>query len=281
MKIHVYWMILIAVVVSCKKELADVPVITMISKASEPNIYIAGSGSVSIDWGDGKAVETHTLYPYNYDIWEWLSINEESYIYKFGHSFEFGHSFDQFAYTITIKGENITHLNCAGIRLTNLYVNKNKALKALNCSNNNLMEIDVKNNTELLGLHCDDNLLSNIDVSNNTALKELHCRSNQLNSLDLSSNTELVCLWILSNQLSASALDNLFETLNDKFGPRKNVWIYSNPGADDCDLNIASDKHWYVNKWAGAVHWPINTGSIFSSVTNTCGNSFPYEESNL
>jgi predicted membrane protein len=62
------------------------------------NIHLAGSGTVTIDWGDGSEI-TVALKEYKR---RWFRTkNEYSYVYA-----------NQSSHIITIKGENITHLSC-------------------------------------------------------------------------------------------------------------------------------------------------------------------------
>ena len=96
--------------------------------------FMAGSGTVLIDWGDGSESETHTLK--DYDIFKWLS-----YDHKFEHSYS-----DASVRTITITGENITHLLCGGI--LSLDVSKNPVLKYLYCG------MDILPGSKLRARYC-------------------------------------------------------------------------------------------------------------------------------
>ena len=87
-------------------------------------------------------------------------------------------------------------------------------------------------------------------MSNNTVLTMLNCSYNQLKSLDLSNNTALTELSCGSNELSDSALNALFETLNNNEGKkiisiRVNLGT-NNPGIANCDRSIATNKGWTV-----------------------------------
>jgi len=232
--------------------------ITMtLNKSGEVMILIAGSGTMSIDWGDGTKKETYTLvtYKFGFDPID-------------GDKFDYIHNYSQASLrTITISGENITHFNCHSNQLinldvskyttlielccsinqlTNLDVSNNTQLTALNCCFNSLTSLDVSNNSELVLLKCDDNLLTRLDVSKNTALKHLMCSNNQLTSLDVSKNTLLTALFCRRNQLSSDALNTIFDALNDNsLGDRYNtILIDNNPGTDTCNKRIAKDKGW-------------------------------------
>ena len=155
---------------------------------------IVGSGTATIDWGDGTAVKTVTL----------SSDDKKYYDEDYKHSYSDNDSFR----AIIITGR-ITKLTCSDndpsdsyFKLTRLDVSKNPALIALNCSNNQLTNLDVSKNIALTELNCSENQLASLDVSENTALNELSCSQNLLTSLDVSKNTALTTLTCAINQLT-------------------------------------------------------------------------------
>ena len=236
--------------------------IVMKAETDEMSFRMAGSGKVTIDWGDGTR-ETHEV----------------------GDNSEFKHEYSgRSVRTITIKGKitelicggrgltsldvskstaltklecggnqltsldvskstALTTLWCGGNQLTSLDVSKSTALTKLWCNNNQLTNLDVSKNTALTKLECYYNQLTSLDVSKNTALTELECGSNQLTSLDVSKNTALKVLNCYYNQLDASALNNLFGTLPKTSGE---IVVFGNPGERDCDQSIAVSKGWSV-----------------------------------
>ena len=243
---------------------------TMTTEASEVTLYIGGTGTILINWGDGTPDEIYIL---SNDVYS------NSYTHRYS---------DTSPHIITIIGENIrdlfcsnnhltsldvskntvleqldcrvnqltnldvsknttlTYLCCNNNQLINLDVTKNSALKILGCSNNQLTSLDVSKNTMLESLHCDNNPLTSLDVSNNTALITLECFNNQLASLDVSKNITLTKLWCINNELTASALNALFETLHGNHIETKSIYISGNPGTDNCDRSIAENKGWTV-----------------------------------
>jgi len=114
---------LLAVFTGCKKdkeeddETETTPIMTMTTFAESGNVTIllAGSGTATIDWGDGTEIETYTLQTYSDELWY---INENRYRHDYS-----GAS----SHTITITGKNITHLNSAyfNVPLISLDVSKN------------------------------------------------------------------------------------------------------------------------------------------------------------
>jgi len=224
------------------------------NKHGDVLIHIAGSGTLTIDWGKGQEVDTHTL-----------SIYEDNFTSLHRYSQYFG---DTSPRIITITGENITHFNSVGNELISLDVSKNAALIELWCnekqlttldvSNNRALQslwvvgcgltnLDVSNNSELTTLSCNGNLLRSLDVSSNSELKVLSCSGNQLRSLDLSNNTALTTIDCSHNQLSAAAFDALFETLHDNtISGGKTIFTRHNPGNSECDKSIATRKEWLV-----------------------------------
>ena len=232
------------------------------------NIGMAGSGTFTIDWGDGTTSETHTLKVYNGNdekSTKWMQNHpdikyEDEYLYSHDYSGTLSHV------TITIAGENITFLGCAFLKLTSLDISGNTMLKYLHCSNNQLTNLDVSKNIALTHLLCDSNPLKSIEVSKNTELTYLNCSANQLTSLDVNKNTALIDLWCAMNELtfldvrrntalkslfcfdnhlSTGALVFLFEALNENGGYKK-VEIGHNPGEANYQ-NIATNKGWKVS----------------------------------
>ena len=247
------------------------------TKEGEVVIFMAGYGTVNIDWGDETGIETHRLQSFT-DFTDFYY--DEQHLYIRNYSTDSSRTI-----TITTTGEGITHLYCSDNQLTSLDVSNNTVLMFLNCRNNQLTNLDVSNNTTLIELICGYNQLTNLDVNKNTMLTELYCRNNQLTSLDvskntaltyfncnynqltnldvskntaltvlgcgfnqltsleLSNNTALEILCCSNNRLTAPALNALFETLhaNDEY---KYIDIEGNSGAFTCNRSIATNKGW-------------------------------------
>jgi hypothetical protein len=228
---------------------------------------LSGSGTATVDWGDGTEKEVITL--------------SENGCVEVKRSFS-GTSIR----SISVHGENITALDCRGSNLTNLDVSRNKKLTYLDCSDNQLSYLDVSNNTTLKVLWCNGNYLTNLDVSKNSLLTEMYCHNNSLTELELSKNAVLVRLNCSQNQLTTLDLskniklnrmdcyenrlttldfskntelnyavcpDNRFtaEGLNALFatfynGAAGTIFIAGNPGEKDCDRSIAENRGWKV-----------------------------------
>lgn len=261
----------ILVIVGCN----NTTVMTMTTVKEKVVLYMAGSGTFVIDWGNGLEIETHSLSEYKENDWN----NYHKY-------YEFIYHYPYTSYhSITITGENITHLRCGINKLTSLDVSKNSALKYLWCSDNQLENLDISKNTALnvlycgnnqftslntsrnsvlIELDCSHNQLTSLDVRRNTMLTDFICRynqiasldlsknpalllllctNNQLTSLDLSKNTALELLICNNNQLTISVLNTLFNTLNSN-AELKTIVINGNPGENDCDRSIATNKGW-------------------------------------
>ena len=228
-------------------------------KEGEVTISLAGTGMITIDWGDGTPRETELISPLDRDgmLWNYHSTS---------HNYS-GTS----ARTITITGENITllgywnneltelnvsknsaltRLGCDNNRLTKLDVSKNLALTGLGCDNNRLTVLDVSKNIALTTLNCGDNRLTKLDVSNNNALTQLFCYGNMLTELDVSGATALTQLQCWNNLLEAPALNALFGTLPNNPTPQtpNPIVIAGNPGTDAACSNtsIPENKGWRV-----------------------------------
>jgi len=161
-------------------------------------LIMAGTGTVTIDWGEKSPSETHTLLVYDKDDWQndW-----QKYSYRHVYS-------RKSARTITITGANITHLECNRLGLKSLDVSKNNSLTSLNCAGNQLIRLDVSNNTMLTELKGSYNRLTSLDVSKNIILTNLDCSGNKLISLDVTSNPALTELNCLNTHLTSLDVSN-------------------------------------------------------------------------
>ena len=138
---------------------------TMILKPhGEMTLKMAGTRTMTIDWGDRKARKTYTLVDYNEKDW-----NQKKPMYKFSHTYS---KKSKSIHTIAITGGNITHLECGGLGIIILNVSKNTALVELHCWRNQLQILDLSNNTALAKLNCSNNLLSTIAL--NSLFETLH-----------------------------------------------------------------------------------------------------------
>ena len=138
-----------------------------VKNTNEIAFKIAGSGTMTIDWGDETPHETNMLSSPD-------PASAENYI----------HSYPDTSFrTITINGDNISCLACDSPQLTSLDVSGNTALKSLICINSQITNLDVSNNTALNNLICAGNQLTNLDVSANLVLERLNCSGNQLPGL--------------------------------------------------------------------------------------------------
>lgn len=129
---------------------------TMITEKPEVNIYLAGSGKCTIDWGD-ETVITVTLLPAGNRMTE-----TKRHVYNIVSK-----------YTITITGENITRMVCSNNQLTSLDVSNSTSLRTLNCKNNNLGAVAL--NALFETLHSNDVIDRFLGK---VAKKELHISEN-------------------------------------------------------------------------------------------------------
>ena len=176
--------------------------------SGEKTISMAGTGEVSIDWGDGSVVSKQTLT---------------------ATPREFKHTYSGAAATRSIKinGENITSLNCRRSELISIDISKNNKLEILNCSFNKL---------------------TSLDVENNNALKEFSCNNNELKSLKMSNNnTVLHFIDISTNNLNAGDLNTFFGLLHNTVITGKIIYIAANDGTVASNKNIAIANGWEVN----------------------------------
>ena len=166
--------------------------IIMTTLAERVEIYINGTGTVTIDWGDGSEIKEQN---FPFDLKTGKNVFQQK-AYSDGD-----------AHTIIIVGD-ISYLNCAYNQLTKLDVSQNDALEELCCENNQLTILDVSKNAALINLMCNGNQIAELDVSQNTALKELWCQFNSLTSLDVSRNIALTELYCHFNKLTKLDVSN-------------------------------------------------------------------------
>jgi hypothetical protein len=216
------------------------------------SLIFKGSGTVSVDWGDGKN--------------ETINLLESEKCY--GHSYT-----GSLEHKITITGDTITYLKCSENELTSLTISGDPELKTLWCGKNQLTSLNVSGLSQLSRLYCSDNLLSSLDVSKNNRLEKLRCSRNKLTNLDASKNILLQKLRCRQNQLSNLTVSNLSNlvhlncTFNNISGTRLNnlftslptvpyvgcsdLYIEGNPGAKNatggCDTTIATNKRWAID----------------------------------
>jgi|GEM_PF-4727454 len=84
------------------------------------------------------------------------------------------------------------------IKLKNIDISKNKALKTLELGSNELTSIDISNNLALESLNISSNSISSIDVSKHTALTRLSLSYNLMTSVDVTNNVLLKDLYVSS-----------------------------------------------------------------------------------
>ena len=92
-------------------------------------------------------------------------------------------------------------------------------------------------------IDCSLEQLTSVDVSENVELSYLDVSCNRITSLDVSKNPVLENLGCGWNELSKFALNDLFETLHSNEGIKK-ISIAGNPGANNCNESIATNKGW-------------------------------------
>jgi hypothetical protein len=216
--------------ISCKEDYKTQMTLTT-DKVDSLEIGLSGSwGSVKIDWGNGAKINSNDL---------------SSLPIYFQNSYS-----DRINHNITINGSKLNTIKglfCFNNQLTSLNISNCTKLETLEVLKNKLSNIDVKKNTELTVLNCTWNKLKSLDLSNNTLLEHLSCENNQLESLDLRKNKKLASIFLRSNQLGANQLNLIFETLQNNEIPDKIIYIGGNPGAEKCNISIATKKGWKVD----------------------------------
>ena len=221
------------------------------NKEGTVSLVITGSGEITVEWGDG-AKYSGTISSDMNPIEHFYSGVNSNTITITGDNIR---RFDCYNNQITSlelgKNSALTELFCNNNQLTNLNLGNNTALKTLNCSNNKLTTLYVDKHTNLTDLLCNNNQLVGLNVTANTNLTILNCSNNKLTLLNVQQNSSLLKLYCQSNNLSSGALNDIFENLHnnsisDPDWGGKTVKIGNNPGTDDCNKTIATNKGWEV-----------------------------------
>ncbi|MDR2887524.1 MAG: hypothetical protein LBV26_05935 [Bacteroidales bacterium] len=150
-------MLALAVSAACTKDPPATPEepaanITMTTQASKVNLGLQmglGTGSITIDWGDGEGSKKYV--PSYTSSCAYLIVD-----HYYSNTSE---------HTITITGDSITEFGCAKNQLTALNLSQNPTLTHLYCSLNQLTTLDVSKNIALQELYCSHNPLTTLDVS--------------------------------------------------------------------------------------------------------------------
>jgi hypothetical protein len=252
-----------------QENLIDAPIITMtMEKPDFVDIYLQGSGKITIHWGDGKSnryiIDNEDISGYTHTYSKsseyTITITGDSITGLRCHVMQLTSldvsqntnlthldcSYSQLTSLDLSRNTNLTHLDCIDNNLTSLDLNKNTKLTDLCCNFNQLTSLDVSNSIALTSLSCNNNQISYLDVSRNTALEFLSCHQNLLTNLDISKNIVLTSLYCSNNQLQADALDELFGMLPNKVDIGASIVVRSNPGEFHCDRSIATGKGWKV-----------------------------------
>ncbi len=183
-----------------------IPAITLTTafEGDMSGFALAGSGTATINWGDGspeQSVELQTLVLDNY--------GQIAASHHVPHTYAEGSGTKTIKVTGTITGmdsgntasvtsvdvttmSSLKYLDLYDEKLTALNVTKNTALTWLRCPFNAITSLDLSKNSALSRLTCQNNALTRLDVSKNVALTELLCNNNAITALDVSKNTALV-----------------------------------------------------------------------------------------
>ncbi|MDR0767055.1 MAG: Ig-like domain-containing protein [Methanosarcinales archaeon] len=120
---------------------------TLAAENTSLQISLNGTGTATINWGDGSPNQTFTLS--RSDVG-----GKKTYLAGLG------------TRIITITGDNITYLGCADSGLTHLDVSQNPKLEVLRCQNNRLTILNLQRNAALRIVDCSNNNISTASMRN-------------------------------------------------------------------------------------------------------------------
>lgn len=175
---------------------------------SRTSFYVDGRGTFTIDWGDGSAIETHTLPNRSGDYFHEYSDGSSKTITLIGGNMSYFSSQSNLISLDVSENIALTTLGCNINALTNLDVSNNIFLKSLSCNYNRLSSLNLSNNIHLKWLDCCVNQLTNLDLSKQISLTQLYCSDNKLTSLDVSKNIALTDLGCHTNQIANLDVSN-------------------------------------------------------------------------
>ena len=162
-----------------------------------------------------------------------------------------------YGYTaLDVRGlTGLTTLFCYGNALTTLEVSGLTHLNSLYCYANPISSLSLAGCTSLSYLDINNTLLTSISLSG-LNLQTFISTSTPLTALDFSGMTRLTSVDCSANNLDATALNNMYRSLNDRSIPIEglslaagNITRAFNPGAGDEteDTSIATSKNWYTD----------------------------------
>lgn len=231
--------------------MAQVASITM--KTSKPSgsaitlvLAATGTGTVSIDWGDGvKTAETVST-----------TVNTPTTITK-------NTIGAQAQITIYISSRVITFLTCASNSLTTLDVTNATGLQYLRCNANSLTSLNVSNQINLKLLYCGQNSLTSLDVTNNTKLEDLAFNSNLISSINLSNQTVMRILTSMYNPLVSLDLSAnvALTTLMARNNGLTNLDLSNNPSITT--ISIYNDRSTDANNFTACA-----LDALYSTLSN-------------
>jgi hypothetical protein len=147
------------------------------------DIGLAGSGTATVDWGDGKS----------------STLAMVEYTKRVSHTY----AAPTAVRTITITGDRITQIVCSSIGVTEIDLSKSPSLLSALVYYNRIASLDLSKNTELVSLDCRNNQITSLDLSANTELRTLNVSGNSgLTTLNLSANTKLTELYYGSSGIT-------------------------------------------------------------------------------
>jgi Leucine-rich repeat (LRR) protein len=127
---------------NCHPEQGETKNIITVITASIKSVTLEmkGSGNMTVDWGDGSAIDTVTL--------------SDTTIISRHHDYAY-----EKANKITITG-NVTYLNASYNNITSLDIIQTTVMTELYCGNNNISSLDASKCKALKYLDCSDNKFS-------------------------------------------------------------------------------------------------------------------------
>ncbi len=215
------------------------------SHGSKFGVELAGTGTVTIDWGDGTVLENIQMPELKELKKKESDAGHEWYKYE---GAEYTHPYDKVgSYSVKISGQggDMTLLRLQKkADFSSVVLNHCDRLQRFNCFDTKLTSLDLSGCTQLKWLECSENQLTSLDVSECTPLDLLACSYNELTSLDISKNTQLKWLVCYGNPLSVEATNQIYNDLPVVGQGEGNIFVNQGTAGD---YRLAEAKGWKVD----------------------------------
>lgn len=132
---------------------------------------------------------------------------------------------------------------CTDSELSSLDVTNNKKLQLIFCTYTNIEKLDLSKNKELIFLMLSNNKLTGeINLNNYESISSIDVSNNKITSVNISECPSLVSASFSNNEIDNNTFNSIFSNLPTC--ENGEIAINNNPGTNECDRSIATEKGW-------------------------------------